>query len=113
MAKASNKKEPSTVLLNKQQLNAQAKELSEKLNVKVLYSNAKQEFFTDENAAFNSDKKENIVTYDFSKITSADVSENSISARKITQEDLDANPELVKQGAKVGDDFIEPEVKTK
>jgi hypothetical protein len=69
---------------------AEGKAIAQQLNVKKLYRNSKDEWFTSENLAGLSDDKKNIVTYDFT-IVAANASTTPTAASTATAETPSGN----------------------
>lgn len=80
----------------------QARKIAAGCQVKVVYRNSNGEFFTNKNAADNSDKPENIQTFDFSD-AGADTSE-AAKKIKLVKKSFTDNPGLAEKGWEAGDE---------
>ena len=102
MAKTTKPKAASTATEAKKVATESAKSIAGAIGVKKLYENSKGEYFTELNLAMLSDKKDNIKLHDFTAEEEV-VSQVKTEKRTVTALDLQANPELVEEGVKVGD----------
>ena len=79
-----------------------AKKVAQDCKVNTVYVNSKGERFTSENAALNSDKKENIEVHDF---TAAEPAETAgVKLYKLTKANMTKNDELAVNGWAEGDE---------
>lgn len=92
-------------MINKKELEAQAKTISEANGNCPVFANSKGEFFTNENLALLSEggKKENVAKFFFLSNEKENTENKSSVQYVITEADIKAYEELTKAGKKVGD----------